>query len=496
MRHPHHLPPLLGAHTGSQHKREQQSSSHTLELNPRYAVTKKQKLHYPAFFSGRRREALSKIPLTRKALRALNEQNSQVFLSTKTLTRARSLPSHPLSVESVQPQLTIQDVDSASSIFSGRVEAYARNGGPDLTDIRGYYKPEHRQNKMSAQDLNLRQQRGGLQSSSNRSLLSSAKNSVTTNTTIFIGPLDDGFRQHLIDHNILPPFYKYPKGEQPKGPNNMDEICRLLERPDPTLSAPIFSDEDFKKFTNLDASADSKVDVIRDIIPLFQGDIDDRTCVAFDIEFTELECLTNGKLLPGNPDIYYGSHPEQLCMDAREELSNYVQTTTKGDAPIVPNFLLQARGLDDSLLVAIRQAYYVGALAARGIHRLQCYKTSKLQYDNKAYTLTSVYHGGQLKMYTVHPTQPATRDGQPGFVVTHIKSWLLTGDVNSFRQGVSAFRNGRAWAERQRDLAINEANKRYAQYLSRPSSPDELSLDYTFPVNPVKRTRSARSTQL
>ncbi|KAK2593515.1 hypothetical protein QQS21_008781 [Conoideocrella luteorostrata] len=39
----------------------------------------------------------------------------------------------------------------------------------------------------------------------------------------------------------------------------------------------------------------------------------------------------------------------------------------------------------------------------------------------------------------------------------------MTGDPDTFRQGAAAFRNGRDWAERERDKATNEANEREVQ---------------------------------
>lgn len=40
-----------------------------------------------------------------------------------------------------------------------------------------------------------------------------------------------------------------------------------------------------------------------------------------------------------------------------------------------------------------------------------------------------------------------------------IKAWALTGDPNSFRHGAAAYRNGKDWAKKMRDEAIEDANK-------------------------------------
>ena len=97
-----------------------------------------------------------------------------------------------------------------------------------------------------------------------------------------------------------------------------------------------------------------------------------------------------------------------------------------------------------------------------------CCEDHEKQFDNDAYTLTSIYHGGQLKMYTMHPVAPSTVNAAPQYVMTLVKAWVLTSDVDAFREGVAAFRNGRDWAMQQRDKAIRQANARLSEaaYLS------------------------------
>jgi hypothetical protein len=81
-------------------------------------------------------------------------------------------------------------------------------------------------------------------------------------------------------------------------------------------------------------------------------------------------------------------------------------------------------------------------------------------------------------MYTSHLIPPVATGEQPGFVMTQIKTWGLTGDADTFRQGAAAFRNGRDWAKRERDRAINEANERVAHDPISPTSGDALSLSF------------------
>ena len=120
---------------------------------------------------------------------------------------------------------------------------------------------------------------------------------------------------------------------------------------------------------------------------------------------------------------------------------------------------MAAKGPDGSLAVAQRQACYDGALGARGIQDLFSYGESEPVYDNKAYTMTSTYHGGQLKMFTSHPIPPSTPGERPEYVMTQV-GYALTGSYQACRQGFAAYRNGSDWAKRQRDEAIEQANRK------------------------------------
>ncbi|OAT10224.1 hypothetical protein BDBG_05891 [Blastomyces gilchristii SLH14081] len=91
------------------------------------------------------------------------------------------------------------------------------------------------------------------------------------------------------------------------------------------------------------------------------------------------------------------------------------------------------------LAVATRQACYDGALGARGImHALQSYQQDGLgsTYDNSAYTLTSTYHGGTLKLYTTHLTESKGSGDRPEYIMTQLNTWGMTGNLETFRQGL------------------------------------------------------------
>jgi hypothetical protein len=56
-----------------------------------------------------------------------------------------------------------------------------------------------------------------------------------------------------------------------------------------------------------DADAVKEKQVTTSVIPIIEGDIGDAKCVSGGIPFTNLGHLTDGTLVPGNPDIYYSA---------------------------------------------------------------------------------------------------------------------------------------------------------------------------------------------
>lgn len=233
-----------------------------------------------------------------------------------------------------------------------------------------------------------------------------------------------------------------------------------MAQPRRSLSPLAFTEEAHEKFIRADAHAFKEKQISESVIPIIEGKIEDSRCTSGGIPFTNLDHLTDGTLVPGNPDRYYGARPEQLNRQVRNKLSGHIIPSTQHDLPIAPNFFLAVKGPDGSAAVAARQACYDGALGARGMHSLQSYGQEEPVYDNKAYTITSIYHNGQLKMYTVHPAQPNGPGSRPEYYMTQLKGWSMTSDPETFRKGATAFRNARDWAREQRDQAIEKANQR------------------------------------
>ncbi|KAF2803001.1 uncharacterized protein BDZ99DRAFT_178900 [Mytilinidion resinicola] len=442
--------------------RKRQRSERPQPIEMLQPASKKQRFSHP---SGSQPPAafwdkLSKIWLTKRALRELDRRNARASPNPprSPYRRVHRPATRNFLAQSKRNRQTLQHTADYLRCCNPRtlkdVKLFSRHGGPDLSDLRNYPEsipPDHtmNSNQLSSQ-------------SRQRGLVNPLSTKPTTTKTKSTGVYDRDFEQHLIDYGVYHDLYEYPDGSVPAEPNNWEDINQILARPRPSLSQ--FSNKDFKEFKRADHYARKEKQVSELVLPIIEGKIADARCRSGGVPFTNLDPLTDGTLTPGNPDVYYGARPEQLTQKVLNELGGYITPLTQHNLPIVPNFFLAAKGPDESYAVTERQACYNGALGARGLHSLQSYGRDERRdepvSDNNAYTITSLYYGGALKIYTSHPAQPTSPRGQPEYHMNQINTWGMTGNVDTFRQGATAYRNARDWAKEQRDEAIRQANER------------------------------------
>ena len=445
---------------------------------------KRQKLNHPttrsqpppAFWDN-----LSKIWLTERALRELNQRNSQPASNNIPPSQYRR-PRRPVTRTFLAElkrnrRVTQSALDFLRHCGQGTlkdIKLSARYGGPDLSDLKGVSITRYSSVGENADDalkfpepaddplnhtMSSRQSTARGRKRGSASTLDTRPTTNTTNTESS-GPYSRNFQQKLIDGGIYPDEYEYPEGRVLPEPGNLEEINQRLAQPRPSLSPSHFSNEKFKQFKRADAHVSKENKATKTVIPIIEGKITDDKCVEGEVLFTNLKPLTNDMLTAAKPDLYYGARPEQLDRRVRDELSGHIIPSTQDDLPIAPNFFLAAKGPDGTAAVARRQACYDGALGARGMHSLQSYGEDEPVHNNNAYAITSIYSDGQLKMYTSHPTQPTSPKGRPEYCMTQLNTWGMTGNLDTFRQGASAYRNARDWAKEQRDEAIRLANDR------------------------------------
>ncbi|KAK5988595.1 hypothetical protein PT974_10081 [Cladobotryum mycophilum] len=455
-------------------------------LHPRKKQkTKNSDLPSPGFWDN-----LSKIFLEEDALRELNRRNTSGSLGHQN---------KPLSHVACNFGPSADEILAASSPTALNViRQSARVGGPDVQDLRGYCifvrrpvgtvfnqskakdgKPEPRLSRLGSSPISVIEEYAeeyaetygekNAEEDSEECTEKYTEEYSEENTEKYAdedsemranGPYGGNFRQRLEDNGIFPDGHQNPESSSPTEPKNIDDILLALSKPRGSLKRSRFSSDDFREFKRANTSARREADVLVDVIPIISGERGGLQYRARDILFNNLDRMTDCKVPATQPDVYYGASPGQLDPNIRKELSTSVIPSSQLNLPLAPNFFLEVKGPKGTPEVAENQAIHNGATGARGIHALQAYKQEETQYDKKSYTITSTYQDGVLKMYASHPLPPSKPGEKRRYVTTQLNSWSLTGNVNTFREAASAYRNGRDWAKQQRDGMIRQANAR------------------------------------
>jgi hypothetical protein len=94
-------------------------------------------------------------------------------------------------------------------------------------------------------------------------------------------------------------------------------------------------------------------------------------------------------------------------------------------------------------------------------------------------------------MYTTHITPPAGLGMPPEYHMTQLRSFALTDSIDTFRQGATAFRNGRDLAKEWRDGFISTANERVGSLSAEPPTLDSHPSDTTETYIPEESETSA-----
>ncbi len=205
--------------------------------------------------------------------------------------------------------------------------------------------------------------------------------------------------------------------------------------------------------------AKSESHAVTTIIPYIAGSKDSQFQTARTIPFNNMRKFDPNITAP-TPDFFYGANSSQIDPRVRNDIGEYIIPSRRTSVPAAPNYFRADKSASGRADVAQMQAMYDGAVGARGMHTLQNYGTATPVYDNNTYTISSTYHPGTgtLQMYATHPAPPASRGGETQYYTTQLDSYAMTGNMNGFRSGATAYRNGREWAREQRDRFIASAN--------------------------------------
>lgn len=283
--------------------------------------------------------------------------------------------------------------------------------------------------------------------------------STSTNTTASKNsrPKDANYQQKLIDGGAYPYGYKYPDSSRPPLPNEWDELNRRLAQPRPSLSPSTFPEDQYQRFVEEDASAFNEDAVKNTVLPSMLKAMGASNGAQKNILFSNIDPLVPG-ISQAKPDYYYGAKPELIDQQVREDLGQHIVPSTSTRLPTVPNFSMEAKGPLGTNREALLQACHIGAVGARAMHSLQNYHQNEPVYDGKISSISSIYSGGQLKMYAHSVAQPNSPGTLPQYYMHQLGNVGMTHSKDTFLQGATLYKNAHDLTEEYRNAAIVHAN--------------------------------------
>lgn len=249
---------------------------------------------------------------------------------------------------------------------------------------------------------------------------------------------------------------------------NDREWNEVLIQPRPSLSPSRISDGHHRRFVSAVYRARNEEDVITDVLPTIIGG--PRYPAGRNVRFKNLDPLVDGLVVP-QPDYYQGEDTGAGSRQLRDQLNKSIVPSRHEDYPFLPNFFTEAKGRDGTISVAQRQAAHDGAVGARAMHCTENHGRRRESFDNKARTVSSIFDGaGHLSIFSHHMSKPTGRGLLPQTHMTPLRSYSLTDSPDTFRQGVSAYRNASDYAHHHRTETIKNAHRRSGIISPRPLS--------------------------
>lgn len=447
---------MLSQSENSQRKYLRDPSTSSVDKQPSATRRKFDTHTYPPQFWN----SLSKVILTRKALKEFDRRTQ-----LNKRPRAASLERRPSRL---------------LRSHTRRLKLIAKNGGLNLSHLRSVSLRFSKfdfcscQMQYAAREFSPPSRSKSSSRFSKRTRDLDVPSTNYTSNTSTTGTYDAQFEQTLVDQGIYSNSYRIREGGRPPQPGNIVQIRDILGQSRPSLSPSAFSDAAFEDFQerNYQATAESKA--MSTVIPVIIGAKDHHCETAENEPFSNLEMFAPSLAIP-QPDKYYGANPNQIDSRVRAKLGQYLIPSTDDSLPAAPSFFLEAESAQRRWDITQRQVTYDGAIGARAILQLQNYGKSQLQYDGNAYSSASSYHPGTgtLQIYATHPRQSAT--GESEYYTTQLDAIAMTGSIDGFRRGATAYRNMRNFTDEQRRsfiAAANTAAQRLATTDVPPSRPD------------------------
>ena len=241
-------------------------------------------------------------------------------------------------------------------------------------------------------------------------------------------------------------------------PANHDGLLSRLKQPRGSLSPTHFHEKHHEDFINAVANAVDEDQVMTDVFSVIKGNKSrpSRTNHAC----KNWAPLVSANLVIPQPDFFDGAEQSAANSELRNVLDAVIVPSTSSDSPFLPNFFAEIKAPTASAEVARRQAIYDGAFGARAMHHIKAYGASET-FDGNAYTLSATYTDGLLEIFAHYLTASDYPGQPPHYHTASLDMWMLRRkSMDTFRSGITAFRNARDIAEETREAFIADANQR------------------------------------
>lgn len=357
---------------------------------------------------------ISHILLEQDALRELNKRN-----------RLLPRPSPPSPGSGPLPQCR-QEV-------STELQRFARTGGPNLTDLRGYISPapDHVTEPQSPGSKNI-EMAGKRKADPQGNEQSGSQKSRKTDAT---GAYDANFAICMAEQNVALPSRRTPQ------PMNHADLVAVLrqKRPGPTDLNILASQ--WEGFLEKIEDSRTESDVQTDAFPTIRGE------APYPHTMNKL-CTTWAQLFPdvrlkrAKPDFFDGLQPGSEYRLLRQQLNSYVSPA--GDAPLMPNLFMEFKGMHGTEPIATRQALHDGTLGAQGVYKTR-QVAGKDPLDGNSCVFSGIFVATTLKLFA-HFVSPPTEDEKLHYHMCILGEFLLSKSTEEFAAGIAAFQNLRDYA--------------------------------------------------
>ena len=336
---------------------------------------------------------------------------------------------------------------------SADLQRFARVGGPNLTDLRGYIRPTSirlaESKTLNTESLPMSQQKR--KSDTQEDLDGDKKKSKRTNA------YDENFMTRLMQRNVNY-IAKTPE------PNNVHALKEMLKKPRPEMTEANFAEKCQDLEDAIDRAHQNEDSVLDSVVPIIMGDKRDtkkfntarnRLCTVW------ANLVEDTQLVQAQPDYFDGIKANKDNALLHTYLEKLIVPAK--NAPFLPNFFFEAKGPGGVKEIAQRQATYDGSFGARAVHYTRRVAEENFR-DGNAYSFSAIYASEVLRLFA-HFTLQDKEGRMLRYHTVPLRAFILQDEPEQIREAITSFRNLRDHALDVRNM-LEKAAMRKLRHLA------------------------------